>query len=71
MGYGDDQVADLEKTIDAVDCDMVLVGTPIDLTRLVKINKPNMRVAYRLEEKGSPNLTEILKDFASTIPAGC
>jgi predicted GTPase len=70
MGYGEEQIADLEETINAVECDMVLVGTPIDLTRLVKINKPNMRVAYRLEEKGSPNLTEILNDFTSTLSTG-
>ena len=67
MGYGDEQIADLEKTINAVDCDLVLVGTPIDLTNLIKIDKPNMRVAYRLEEKGSPNLTEVLGEFTSKI----
>ncbi len=67
MGYGDEQIADLEKTINAVECDLVLVGTPIDLTNLIKIDKPNMRVAYRLEEKGSPNLTEVLGEFTSKI----
>jgi predicted GTPase len=60
MGYGDDQIADLEKTVNAVDCDMVLIGTPIDLGRLININKPSMRVAYRLEEKGSTNLDGVL-----------
>jgi predicted GTPase len=63
MGYGDDQIADLEKTINAVECDVVLVGTPIDLTRLIKIDKPFIRVGYRLEEKGSPNLTDVLGQY--------
>lgn len=69
MGYGDEQVADLEKTIDAVDCDLVLIGTPIDLTRLIKINKPCLRVGYSLEEQGSPNLPELLGEFARKFPA--
>ncbi|HSN51837.1 MAG TPA: GTPase [Woeseiaceae bacterium] len=46
MGYGDAQVRDLEATVDAVDCDLVLVATPIDLTRLIDIRKPNMRIGY-------------------------
>ena len=49
MGYGETQVRDLEATINAVDCDLVLVATPIDLTRLVKIDKPHMRIGYSLE----------------------
>jgi predicted GTPase len=53
MGYGDDQVRDLEATVNAVDCDMVLIGTPIDLTRLINIEKPHARVGYRLAEEGS------------------
>ncbi len=48
MGYGDAQVRDLEATINAVDCDLVLVATPIDLTRLIDIEKPNMRIGYGL-----------------------
>ncbi|NNE09010.1 MAG: GTPase [Gemmatimonadetes bacterium] len=52
MGYGEAQVRDLEATVNAVDCDMVLVATPIDLTRLIKIEKPHMRIGYRLEEEG-------------------
>lgn len=48
MGYGDEQIRDLEKTVDAVECDLVLVATPIDLTRLIDINKPNMRIGYSL-----------------------
>lgn len=52
MGYGEAQVRDLETTVNAVDCDLVLVATPIDLTRLITINKPHMRIGYRLEEEG-------------------
>ncbi len=47
MGYGDEQVADLEKTINAVECDAVVIGTPIDLNRIVKIDKPTVRVEVR------------------------
>jgi len=48
MGYGDAQIRDLEATVDAVDCDLVLVATPIDLTRLIDIKKPHMHIGYRL-----------------------
>jgi predicted GTPase len=70
MGYGDQQVADLEKTINATDCDLVLIGTPIDLKRLVKINKPSLRVEYSLEERGPLKLSAVLEDFAREFPAG-
>ena len=63
MGYGDEQVADLEKTINAVDCDVVIIGTPIDLRKVVKINKPTIRVMYELQEIGRPNLEDVLKKF--------
>ena len=63
MGYGDEQVADLEKTINAVECDVVVIGTPIDLNRIVKIEKPTVRVSYELQEIGSPNLNELLARF--------
>ena len=53
MGYGDQQARDLEATINAVDCDLVLVATPIDLTRLINIKKPCQRIGYRLAENGS------------------
>jgi predicted GTPase len=52
MGYGQKQMEDLAATIDAVDCDLVLIGTPIDLARVVKIERPNLRVTYDLVEKG-------------------
>ncbi len=63
MGYGEEQLADLEKTINAVDCDVVVIGTPIDLNRIVKIEKPTVRVKYELQEIGSPNLDELLARF--------
>ena len=49
MGYGDKQIQDLETTVNAVDCDLVLVATPIDLTRLIEIDKPSMRIGYSLK----------------------
>jgi predicted GTPase len=61
MGYGDKQIRELEKTINAVDCDLVLVGTPIDLTRVLKIKKPSQRVRYELQEIGQPTLEDLLK----------
>jgi len=61
MGYGGQQVKDLEATINACDCDSVVIGTPIDLSRVVKIEKPFTRVFYDLEEKGSPNLKELIE----------
>ncbi len=60
MGYGDQMVRDLEKTIDNADVDLVIIGTPIDLTRVLKLNKPSQRVRYDLEEIGKPTLTDIL-----------
>ena len=62
MGYGDAQRADLEKTIAATPCDMVLIGTPIDLTRVIKIDKPSQRVRYELQEIGAPTLEDILRE---------
>ena len=64
MGYGDEQVADLEKTINACECDVVVIGTPIDLNRIVKIDKPTVRVSYELQEIGEPNLAQVLAKFA-------
>jgi len=60
MGYGDAQMRDLEATIEKADVDMVIVGTPIDLTRVIKINKPYQRVRYELQEIGQPTLEDIL-----------
>lgn len=63
MGYGTQQVKDLQKTIEAVDCDTVVIGTPIDLSKVVKIKKPSVRVQYSLQEIGTPTLEEILHEF--------
>lgn len=61
MGYGAEQVKDLEKTISRVKCDLVLIGTPIDLQRYVKIPQPSLRVMYDLQEIGHPDLRDVLK----------
>jgi predicted GTPase len=60
MGYGEAQMHDLEQTINRADADLVLIGTPIDLNRLIKINKPNQRVRYELQEIGQPTLASLL-----------
>jgi len=60
MGYGAAQTKDLEATINASDVDMVIIGTPIDLTRIIKINKPAQRVRYELQEIGQPTLEDVL-----------
>jgi len=60
MGYGKKQIQELEDTINAVDCDIVIIGTPIDLSRIIKINKKSIRVKYELQEIGKPNLYEVL-----------
>lgn len=61
MGYGDHQIGELEETINRADVDLVLIGTPIDLARIVDINKPSQRVRYELQEIGRPTLEELLK----------
>jgi len=63
MGYGDEQLKDLETTINNTDCDSVVIGTPIDLSRLIKIDKPKTRVYYDLQEIGKPNFEEVLEEF--------
>jgi len=63
MGYSKEQIIDLEQTINKTPCDSVVIATPIDLTRIIKINKPCTRVHYSLQELGSPNLQTILDDF--------
>nr|MBP8948361.1 hypothetical protein [Promineifilum sp.] len=60
MGYGREQMADLEETINRTPVDLVLVATPIDLARLVDIDKPNQRVRYELQEIGRPTLSDLL-----------
>ncbi len=63
MGYGDEQVKDLESTINNTECDVVIIGTPIDLRRLIDIKQPSVRVTYDLEETGSPSMADILQPF--------
>jgi len=72
MGYGEEQMKDLEKTINSVDCDAVVIGTPIDLRRIINIEKPSVRVTYKLQEIGMPTLasilnTEVLKEMEEAV----
>lgn len=62
MGYGEDQIKDLETTINKVECDAVIIGTPIDLRRVCNIEKPSVRVTYKLQEIGTPSLASIFND---------
>lgn len=65
MGYGEKQVSELERTINAIPADLVLIATPIDLGRLIKISVPSQRVSYSLQEIGRPTLDELLRDRLS------
>ena len=67
MGYGEKQVKDLEQTINNTPCDLVVSATPIDLTRIMKINKPIIRVRYELDEIGKPDLEDVLTEFISKL----
>ena len=62
MGYGGQQVADLQETINNVPCDLVIIATPIDLTRILEIARPTQRVRYELQEIGKPDLADILRE---------
>ncbi len=63
MGYGADQINDLKATIDAAEADVVVIGTPIDLSRVLEIDKPHTRVTYDLEEIGHPDMNDVLSGF--------
>eukprot|EP01028_Stygiella_incarcerata_P009580 TRINITY_DN45986_c0_g1_i1.p1 TRINITY_DN45986_c0_g1~~TRINITY_DN45986_c0_g1_i1.p1 ORF type:complete len:451 (+),score=13.17 TRINITY_DN45986_c0_g1_i1:2-1354(+) len=63
MGYSDQQLKDLETTINSSDCDSVIIGTPIDLNRIINIKKPTTRVYYDLEEIGYPKLSHVINQF--------
>jgi len=65
MGYGEEQLRDLEATINATDCDAVVVGTPIDLGRIVNIEKPHTRVFYDLQEIGEPTVAGLMDKFVA------
>ncbi|MBN1572333.1 MAG: GTPase [Deltaproteobacteria bacterium] len=62
MGYGADQMEDLEETINSADCDLVIFATPIDLTRIINIKKPTVRVRYSYRDSGSPTIVDILNE---------
>jgi predicted GTPase len=66
MGYGAKQILELQETINATPCDLVIVATPIDLRRVVKINRPTQRVRYELQEIGRPTLQDVLSKAFST-----
>lgn len=70
MGYGEQQLKDLESTINNTDCDSVIIATPIDLNRIIKIKKPNTRVYYDLQEIGDPNLTQVIDEFVKRFSLG-
>ena len=70
MGYGEEQLRDLEATINNTQCDGVVIGTPIDLNRIIKIDKPNTRVNYDLQEIGRPDLAGVLDDFVKNHHLG-
>jgi len=61
VGYGKEQIRELEETINATPCDAVVIGTPIDLRKALRLNKPAVRVRYELQEVGKPNLEEVLR----------
>ena len=67
MGYDEQQMKDLSETIERTDCDSVVIATPIDLGRVIKINKPNTRVEYSLQEIGRPDMDDVLADFIRKI----
>ena len=67
MGYGEDQMRDLSETIERADCDSVVIATPIDLARVIKISKPNTRVEYSLQEIGHPDIEDVLRDLIVKI----
>ncbi len=63
MGYGKEQVAELSQTINKIECDLIISATPMDIGKVLKINKKILRVTYDLDEIGSPDLKEVLKEF--------
>jgi predicted GTPase len=69
MGYSDEQLGELEQTINAVECDVVVTGTPIDLARLIRSRHPIRHATYELEEIGEPTLTDVLAPIISRVEA--
>ncbi len=70
VGYGEQQIRDLEETINRVDCDLVLIGTPIDLRRVVQLNKAALRVSYELRPRREGQLEGVLREFLERSEAG-
>jgi predicted GTPase len=63
MGYSSEQIAEMEQTIDAVPCDLVVVATPVDLRKVASFSKPSVRVSYELEEaEGAPTIADVLTE---------
>lgn len=71
MGYTDEQIKDMEETINNADCDVVVAGTPVDLRRVMKVNKPIVRVHYELAEIGKPSLEDIVEKELGPILNVC
>jgi predicted GTPase len=67
MGYSDEQVADLGATIEAADCDIVMIASPVDLRKLLQLKKPAVRVRYEMRELGPPHLGAIVREFANKL----
>ena len=70
MGYGEQQIKDLEKTIEKTPCDVVVIATPIDLKRIVNIKKPTVKIGYDLQEIGQPDLAGVIDDFVKKHKLG-
>jgi predicted GTPase len=71
MGYSPEQVRELEETINGTDCDVVVTGTPIDLRRVLRVNKPIVRARYEIAEIGHPSLDEILAAWLERMKKRC
>ena len=69
MGYGHEQLHELEETLRRVDAEVVVIGTPVDLRRMLRLNKPAVRVTYELEERTTPTLADLISAWAPTWPA--
>jgi predicted GTPase len=67
MGYGEEQMRDLTATIERTECDSVVIATPIDLARVIKITKPHTRVEYSLQEIGRPDMRDVLSEFIKKV----
>ncbi|MEM0118482.1 MAG: GTP-binding protein, partial [Conexivisphaerales archaeon] len=68
MGYSREQMLDLEHTINSIDCDTIVLGTPVNLARIISISKPTVRVRYEIHERSGTKLKEIISDFLRTKP---